>query len=76
MTDCKEVLHYHEYPVQDPLLIPHVDCVYFLRSEAGGSYFCVPNGRLGISLVLRGHVAYRATTVPWYHCPGRRFSAW
>jgi AraC-like DNA-binding protein len=69
MTDSKEVLHYHEYPVQDSLLTPYVDCVYSLRSEAGGSYFCVPNGRLGVSLVLRGHAAYRGDEGTWVQLP-------
>lgn len=55
--DGKDVLHYHEYPVRDPLLARYVDRVYSLRSEAGGSYFCVPNGMPGISLVLRGSMA-------------------
>ncbi|HEX8532436.1 MAG TPA: helix-turn-helix domain-containing protein [Cytophagales bacterium] len=57
MTDCKDVLDYYEYPLPDSPLTWYVDCVYFLRSEAGGSYFCVPNGKLGVSLVLTGHLA-------------------
>jgi|GEM_PF-977983 len=52
------ILEYCSHRVIHPLLEKYIDCIYSLSSPEGGSYYCVPNGKCGLSFVLNGQFTY------------------
>jgi len=53
------MIHYREHTVDHPLLAQHVLYYSSIASDEALSYFCIPNGLVGMSFVLSGHVAIR-----------------